>query len=965
MDNFKTIFLQQSYRDAWDEYARALKDADAARWDYILLTASDENQAETYRAQIRYRVDNGFLPDRTHYAVLPDPDGKRVGSGGATLNALRYVAHREKSDRFDGLRILVIHSGGDSKRIPQYSACGKIFSPVPRELPDGRDSTLFDELIVGMSGVAARMSEGMLVMSGDVLMLFNPLQIDFCTEGAAALTIKESPTVGERHGVYQSDADGNVGRFLHKRSADELRRIGAVDAGGKIHIDTGAVILDGNILRDLYSLVSRADAFDAFVNERARLSFYADFLFPMATGSALDAYLRETPEGEFTPELEACRRALWDVLHKYRIRLMRLSPAAFLHFGTTKEVLRLMHTDMPVYAHLGWQGNIHTNNTDPRIAARNSYIHTSAVIGDGSYIEDSFIGADCRIGKNCVVSGAELHGAVIPDDTVLHALRLRDGKFTVRVYGVADNPKEPLLFGEPIPEPLWSYAVCPVCDTLGEAVAAALSGDPAAQRISLRDGFALSDGAALLSWQQSVRERVCAEIFLDGVRSGMTTDEALRPLRQGCSEGAVEGVLRRAENADAPTRIRVYHALSCLPDLPQAKQYGKQCFAAIREQILETTLPSVRGDGPFRIAKDKTQVCLPARVNLAGGWTDTPPHCIERGGTVLNAAVLLEDTLPIRAYVQRIDAPHVVLSCLDNNASQVYTQTQTLLDLNNPFDQFAIQKAALIVLGVGAAAEKSTLPEFLESIGGGFSFVTSVVHIPRGSGLGTSSILAAACVRALAEFFGIALSDQTVYSAVLCMEQLMSTGGGWQDQVGGVVPGIKMIRSEPGLPQIIRVDRLQLSASVYDALEERFCLVYTGQRRLARNLLREVVGRYIAGEPQALQALSSMQDVAHEMHETLLEGNLDAFASLLDRHWEYAKQLDSGCTNTCIEHIFRVCADLTAGKAICGAGGGGFLQIVLKDGVTKRQLAERLLDVYSDSGVQVWDSRFCRGGEDK
>ena len=104
---------------------------------------------------------------------------------------------------FDGKRILVIHSGGDSKRVPQYSACGKLFSPVPRILPNGRRSTLFDEFMIAMCGVAARMNAGMLVCSGDVLLLFNPLQIDFYGKGAAALSIKEPAEIGKNHGVYR------------------------------------------------------------------------------------------------------------------------------------------------------------------------------------------------------------------------------------------------------------------------------------------------------------------------------------------------------------------------------------------------------------------------------------------------------------------------------------------------------------------------------------------------------------------------------------------------------------------------------------------------------------------------------------------------------------------------------------------------------------------------------------------
>lgn len=69
---------------------------------------------------------------------------------------------------------------------------------------------------------------------------------------------------------------------------------------------------------------------------------------------------------------------------------------------------------------------------------------------------------------------------------------------------------------------------------------------------------------------------------------------------------------------------------------------------------------------------------------------------------------------------------------------------------------------------------------------------TEVVGVPKGSGLGTSSILAAASVKGIFEFLGIQYTEDELYSTALCMEQVMSTGGGWQDQVGGVTDG-KMI----------------------------------------------------------------------------------------------------------------------------------------------------------------------------
>ena len=202
----KNLFLRQSCLDSWEDYERSLRKSSFIKWDYIILTASNEAQARAFDMQIQLRLDRQQLPDFTKYKVLPDPGGKRVGSGGATFHVMRYLAEQdpEAANPFAGKRILVIHSGGDSKRVPQYSALGKLFSPVPRQLPDGRGSTLFDEFMIGMSGVPSRIREGMLVLSGDVLLLFNPLQIDFQFRGAAAISIKEPVETGKDHGDRKS-----------------------------------------------------------------------------------------------------------------------------------------------------------------------------------------------------------------------------------------------------------------------------------------------------------------------------------------------------------------------------------------------------------------------------------------------------------------------------------------------------------------------------------------------------------------------------------------------------------------------------------------------------------------------------------------------------------------------------------------------------------------------------------------
>ena len=117
-----------------------------------------------------------------------------------------------------------------------------------------------------------------------------------------------------------------------------------------------------------------------------------------------------------------------------------------------------------------------------------------------------------------------------------------------------------------------------------------------------------------------------------------------------------------------------------------------------------------------------------------------------------------------------------------------------------------------------------------------------------------------------------------MYELVLNMEQIMSTGGGWQDQVGGLTPGVKYITSRPGIRQKIHVTYLELDQDTKKELQERFVLIYTGQRRLARNLLREVVGNYIGGRRESIEALKEMKRLAVLMRFELEQGNIDASA---------------------------------------------------------------------------------------
>mgnify|MGYP000190756490 CR=1 FL=1 len=409
----------------------------------------------------------------------------------------------------------------------------------------------------------------------------------------------------------------------------------------------------------------------------------------------------------------------------------------------------------------------------------------------------------------------------------------------------------------------------------------------------------------------------------------------------------------------------------------------QECFRIIQSEVLEATIKSLAYNEQARIVTDHHTVRLPLRVNWGGGWSDTPPYCNEKGGTVLNAAILLNGEKPVEVTLERIPEQKVVFDSRDMDVHGEFDTIEPLQATGDPYDPFALQKACLLACGI-IPREGHTLGEILERLGSGFVMHSEVRNVPKGSGLGTSSILSAACVKAVFEFMGIAYTEEDLYAHVLAMEQIMSTGGGWQDQVGGIAhpgdldrfavvgqrvlafggdadaaaPGLKYITSMPGLQQQLQVAHIELSPQTKKELDERFVLIYTGQRRLARNLLRDVVGRYVGNEPDSLFALEEIQKTAALMRFELERGNVDGFAKLLDYHWELSKKIDAGSSNTLIEQIFGSIEELVDGKLVCGAGGGGFLQVILKKGVTRQMVEERLKEVFMDSLVGVADCKL-------
>lgn len=333
-------------------------------------------------------------------------------------------------------------------------------------------------------------------------------------------------------------------------------------------------------------------------------------------------------------------------------------------------------------------------------------------------------------------------------------------------------------------------------------------------------------------------------------------------------------------------------------------------------------------------------VTTPVRIDFGGGWSDTPPICTERGGTVLNAAITLNGLYPIQVMAKLNTHNIIRLSSIDLGERQELSQSAQVLAHHDPFDWAALAKAALVLAGIVPERADESLQNRLKALGGGLD-LTIFSALPKGSGMGTSSILGAAVLACLGRVLGVPFStDRLVYMTSM-LEQRMSTGGGWQDQVGGIMPGVKLICTAPGADQ-----RVSLRWSVFDMrggseLKSRCLLYFTGQKRLARNILQNVVGGYLARDPKVLQTVHELKASALETKEALDAQDVEAFARGVGRYWELKKQIDPGSTNAPIEGLLKMVEAESSAALLPGAGGGGFIFLIAKSAEAAARIREK------------------------
>ncbi|NOU63086.1 dehydrogenase [Paenibacillus sp. LMG 31461] len=328
----------------------------------------------------------------------------------------------------------------------------------------------------------------------------------------------------------------------------------------------------------------------------------------------------------------------------------------------------------------------------------------------------------------------------------------------------------------------------------------------------------------------------------------------------------------------------------------------------------------------------------PLRLGLAGGGTDVSPYCDLYGGCVLNA------TIDLYAYC--------TIEVFDDG-----NLTFVAADLNEEFHTVALPELELDgCLSLHKGVYNRIVKQFRQDQPLSFR-MTTYSDAPAGSGLGSSSTMVVAMLKAYVEWLNLPLGEYEIAQLAYDIERIdVGWGGGKQDQYAATFGGFNFIEFYENNRVI--VNPLRVKNWIISELESSMILYYTGASRESAKIIDEQVRNTRNNKPSALQATHIVKAEAYAIKECILKGEINKFAEHLGKSWSAKKKMAASITNERIDFIYSTAmnAGALAGK-VSGAGGGGFMMFIV-DPVKRIQVVHRL----NELGGKVFQFHFTKSG---
>jgi galactokinase/mevalonate kinase-like predicted kinase len=892
-----------------------------------------------------------------NWFVLSDPKGSRLGSGGGT--AWLLAEHKKKvsagsdfNEYLDSGKKIIIHAGGQSRRIPSYAPSGKILAPIPVfKWSRGQkiDQTLLDLQMPLLQKVmeTSGQHQNTLIASGDVLIQSPEVPFELPEADLVCFGIWVDPLLASNHGVFFTPRNNpqQLDFMLQKPDHNRIEQL----TGTHLYLmDIGIWVLSNRAVELLMKKSGWNDK--GFTNQIPDFyDLYSSF------GTCLGINPSQTDKE--ISQLSAV--------------IVPMNKAEFFHYGTSPE---LITSTEKVQNKILDQRNIWHYRVKP-----NPSLFVQNAITDIKWnpdhnhiwIENSHVPSGWKITHNHIITGIPENNWDIDlkSGICLDIIPVGESDFCIRPYGIDDRFRGNLL------EENTKWMGFPFVSWMQERnLNAEEAGFDSKTDIQATPLFPVVKSSEipveLIKW------------MLRGENSGTQKSIWLASVRFSADEISEKANLKRLFSQRDSFRLRnlkllaenykrsvfyqsdLKHTASIFARgnilLPSPLPEEESAILRSRDFMFRSEVLRLKGingqmdeENAFKVLQNSIISAVsrqtvprlnvffdqivwgrsPARLDLAGGWSDTPPYCLQNGGSVVNIAVELNGQLPIQSYIRLTDEKKITLRSIDNGDSEVISTFEDLKAFNYAGSSFSIPKAALCLAGFSpefCGLRYKSLEEQLNEFGGGFE-ISLLAAIPKGSGLGTSSILAATLLGSLSDFCSLNWDNQAICHRTLIVEQILTTGGGWQDQYGGILPAIKLLESTPGTQEKISVS--WIPDRIFTQPEYKSCLLlyYTGITRMAKNILSEIVRGMFLNEGHRLTILDEIKQHAYDLAEAIQHSDYELTGKMIAHSWKLNNALDSGTNTPEVQKIIDQISDYTFGMKLLGAGGGGYMFIFAKD----------------------------------
>lgn len=863
----------------------------------------------------------GWFHDITGYPksewfCTNDPIDHKLGSGGGTTWLLTQayeneMAHSDANNQktFDewlsSEKRLLLHAGGQSRRLPAYAPSGKVLTPVPVFRWE-RGQRLSQDLLSLQIPLykkimdAAPSSLHTMIVSGDVLIrTTQPLQ-PIPEADVICYGLWLGPEIAKNHGVFVSSCDtpSVLKCMLQKPSPATL----------------GTIQKDHYYLTDIGIWLLSDKAVKVLMSHKGEYDLYSEFGGAMGTEPTLND----------------------EAVKELKVAILPLSGGEFYHFGTSHELLsstlaiQNLVNDQRLIMH-------HSRKPHPCIFIQNS-ITKKAVDSSNEevWIENSYISEGWNISQKNIITGVPKNNwnITLAPGQCIDIVPMGETQYVVRPYGFNDRfageeqqkPQFPIV--DNIDEAGLVLRYMLNQETEGEDKGKGKAIFEKAQKISAEQISATANLRRLFEQRREFRKHnwsALADNYEHSVFYQLDLNDAAKEFK-------ANGIAMPKPLPDsAPLLTRMKDAMF--------RGDNDKAFGLLREGIVKTS--NANGINMPTLSSMSNKVATdqivwgrsPVRIDIAGGWTDTPPFCLMEGGSVVNLAIELNGQQPIQTYVKPCREHHVVLKSIDLGASEIVETYEQLADFKRVGSPFSIPKAALALAGFLPQYSQEKYPDLksqLMAFGCGIE-ITLLSAIPAGSGLGTSSVLAATVLGTINDFLSLGWDKNEICHKTLVLEQLLTTGGGWQDQFGGVLQGVKLLQTCKGFEQQPIVH--WLPTDLYTQPEYQAChlLYYTGITRTAKTILAEIVQKMFLNDHDQVALLREMKAHSLQMYEAIQRNDFKEMGKLVGKTWLQNQAIDAGTNPLEVKKLTDLIDDLCLGYKLPGAGGGGYLYMVAKD----------------------------------